>query len=279
MGRFLNLLGALAFGVVAGVAILGEVAGSVPVALIAPLFAFAFLARFAGVSHAIGQGHGTMPWFPRVASWVLFGGGVAFAPNGVVLGAFAGFVALDALGGFIRRPLREKEPREPRSRRGLWWTLALVGYLAFVAAFHLLVGLYLPFGTLVTWSLLALAFCVAIRVAVAGPKAPESWLAAPHEHRRHERQEKEVVDPARARAEEVLSHLRARGDAGPFLDLVREAARAADFSPSDTAGLEARILSSFARAGTRRDEDVKAALEEVERFLSLRDAQAAEVRP
>lgn len=262
-----------------GVALLGEVAGDVPVALIAPLFTVGFLARFAGVSHAIGQGHGTMPWFPRVASWAAFGLCVAFAPDGLVLGAFLGFVALDALGGFIKRPLKEKGERTARSRKPLWWTLALVAYLGLVAAFHVLVGLYLPYGTLVTWSLLALAFCFALRLAIVGPKAGEAWLHPPRGHRIHERRETEVKDPTRARAEEVLLRFRARGDAGPFLEFVREAARAADLPPADAAALEARIVASFGRAGTRRDEDVKAALEEVERFLSLRDSRPVEVRP
>lgn len=250
-----------------------------PVVLIAPLFAFAFLARFAGVSHAIGQGHGTMPWLPRVASWAFFGGGVVFAPDALVLGAFAGFVALDALGGFVKRPIKEKAARAPRSRKPLWWTLALVAYLGLVAAFHLLLAAYLPYGVLLTWSLLALAFAVALRVVIAGPKAGEAWLNAPVEHRLHERRERAVKDPTRARAEDVLLQFRARGDAGPFLEFVREAARAADLPEADAAALEQRIVSSFGRAGTRRDEDVKAALEEVERFLSLRDARPVEVRP
>lgn len=264
------------FGVVSGVAIMGEVAGSVPVALIAPLFAFAFLARFAGVSHAIGQGHGTMPWFPRGASWVLFGAGVALAGGGggLVLGAYLGFLALDAVGAFVKRPLKEKaaRARSPGSRRALWRTLAVVGYLGLVAAFHFLLGVHLPFGVLVTWSLLALAFCVVLRVALAGPKAGEAWLHAPSDHRRHERRELRVQDPARARAEAVLLQFRARGDAGPFLEFVREAARAADLPPAEAAALEQRIAASFGRAGTGRDDDAKAALEEVERSLSLRDA-------
>lgn len=263
-----------------GVAFLGEVAGSVPVVLVAPLFAFAFLARFMGVSHAQGEGHATMPWFPRAASWVLFGLGVAFAANALSIGVLLAFVALDAAGGFVKRYAkgREAPPRPRGSRRRLWWTLALVGYLGLVAAFHLLVGLYLPFGALVTWTLLALGFCVALRIAIAGPKAGEAWLRAPHDHRIHERKEEKVQDPVRAKAEDVLAHLRARGDAGPFLDFVRDAARAADLSPDEMQGLEARILASFARAGTGRDEDVNAALEEVERHLSLRGSRSPSVR-
>ena len=262
-----------------GVAILGEVAGNVPVALIAPLFTVAFLTRFAGVSHAIGEGHGTMPWFPRIASWAAFGLGVALMASGLIVAGFLGFVALDALGGYVKRPIKQKTEKAPRSRRPLWWTLALAGYLGLVAVFHVLVGLYLPYGTLVTWTLLALAFCFVLRLAIVGPKAGEAWLLPPEGHRVHERREKEVKDPARARAEDVLLRFRARGDAAPFLEFVREAARAADLPPQDTAALEARIAASFGRAGTGRDEDVKAALEEVERFLSLRDARPVEVRP
>lgn len=264
-----------------GVAILGEVAGNVPVALIAPLFAVAFLTRFAGVSHAIGQGHGTMPWFPRIASWACFGLGAALFANGFVLAAFLGFVALDGAGGFVKRPLKEKteKVRRPGARRRLGWTLALVAYLALVAAFHFLVGLYLPYGTLITWSLLALAFCFAVRLALVGPKATEAHLRAPRDHRRHEHLEKAVKDPTRARAEAVLLHFRARGDAAPFLEFVREAARAADLPQPEIDALESRIAASFGRAGTGRDQDVLAALEEVERFLSLRDARPVEVRP
>lgn len=251
-----------------------------PVVLIAPLFAFAFLARFAGVSHAQGEGHATMPWFPRVASWVLFGVGVAFAANALSVAILLGFIAVDAAGGFVKRYAKAKEapPRPAGSRRRLWSTLALFGYLALVAAFHFLVGVYLPFGVLVTWTLLALGFCVALRIAIAGPKAGEAWLRAPVDHRIHERKEEKVQDPVRAKAEDVLAHLRARGDAGPFLAFVRDAARAADLPPDEVAGLETRILSSFARAGTGRDEDVNAALEEVERYLSLRDSRSPSLR-
>jgi hypothetical protein len=266
---------------VSGVAILGEVAGNVPVALIAPLFTIAFLTRFAGVSHAIGQGHGTMPWFPRIASWACFGLGALLFANGLVVAVFLGFVALDGAGGFVKRPIKEKteKVRRPGARRKLGWTLALVGYLVLVAAFHVLVGAYLPYGTLVTWSLLALAFCFAVRLAVVGQKAGEAWLRAPRDHRRHEHQEKVVKDPTRARAEAVLLQFRARGDAAPFLEFVREAARAADLPPAEVAALESRIAASFGRAGTGRDQDVVAAIEEVERFLSLRDSRPVEVRP
>lgn len=260
-----------------GVAILGEVAGNVPVALIAPLWAFAFLARFAGVSHAIGEGHGTMPWFPRGLSWVLLAAGAAFMGGDALL-ALLVFVGLDAASAFVKRPIREKTARPARSRKPLWRTLALFGYLGLVAAFHFLLGIYLPYGVLITWTLLALAFCVALRVAVGGPKAGEAWLRAPVDHRRHERREKQVPDPVRARADEVLLRLRARGDAAPFLSFVREAARAADLPPAEIDALEKRIVASFARAGTRRDQDVEAALEEVERFLSLRDPRSVEVR-
>lgn len=270
-------------GVVSGVAIVGEVVSTVPIFLIAPLWTFAFLARFAGVSAAIGQGHGTMPWFPRVSSWVLLGAGVLLLDGGsVALAILAVLVALDAAGGFIKRPIKEKQakaPRAPGSRRNLYVGLGIAAYLGLVAAFHFLFAVYLPYGVLVTWSLLALAFAFGLRLAIVGPKALETHLRAPESHRRHERREKVVVDPARVRAEEVLLRFRARGDAGPFMDLVREAAQAADLPPSDLAALEARIAASFARAGTGRDQDIVAALEEVERFLSLRSARPAEVRP
>lgn len=263
-------------GVVSGIAWTADVAGTVPVAIVAPLLAFGFLVRFAGVSQAIGQGHGCMPWFPRLASWVLFGAAVIVAGSSgnLGLGLFAAFVALDAVGGFVKRPVKPDAPKERKavSRRGLWWTLALVGYLGLVAAFHVFVGAYLPYGVLVTWALLALAFCFALRLAIVGPKAGEAWMWAPEDHRRHERRETEVKDPTRVRAETVLLQFRARGDAGPFLEYVREAARAADLPAQETAALEQRIVASFGRAGTRRDEDVRAALEEVERFLSLRNA-------
>jgi hypothetical protein len=79
-----------------------------------------------------------------------------------------------------------------------------------------------------------------------------------------------VADPKRQRAEDVLDAFRARGDAAPFLAFVRSAAQAAELPEADIKALEAQILSSFARAGTNRDADVRAALDEIERILTLR---------
>ncbi|HVM45493.1 MAG TPA: hypothetical protein VM582_06115, partial [Candidatus Thermoplasmatota archaeon] len=137
-------------------------------------------------------------------------------------------------------------------------------------AFHVLVGRYFPFGILVTWSLLALGFTGYLLVSLRGPKATEAHLLPPFDHRRHERREERVADPQRQRAEQVLVAFRARGDAGPFLDLVREAATSADLKREDVHALEERIRSSFARAGTDRDQDIRAALDEVEKLLTLR---------
>lgn len=249
------------------------VGGVVPMVVLAPLVAIGFGTRFGGATYAISRGEWGMPWGPRVASWLCFGLAAALlglAGSISVVAAFGAFVVLDTVGGFVKRAPKEAKPRKPLPRAKLLRTLAVAGYLGLVAAFHLLLGRYLPYGVLITWSLLALGFSAVLFLALRGPKAGEAWLRAPADHRVHERREKPIVDPQRQRAEDVVSAFRSRGDAGPFLDLVREAARTADLTQADITALETRILSSLARVGTRRDEDVAAALDEVERFLSLR---------
>lgn len=275
MGLGLNLIGAgLAAMMTALAATVTTLNGTVPTILLAPLLALGFVARAIGCGIAAARGVRAMPWGARITSWVLFGltaGLLGFAGSLLVVAGFGAFVALDAAAGLVKREERE---RPARSVEG-WWArirvpLFVTLYLGGVAAFHFLVGLYLPYGTLITWSLLALLFAILVRGTLNGPKAKELHLLAPPDHRLHERREEKVADPHRARAEEVLLQLKARGDAGAFLEFIRDAARAADLPPADVQKLEERILSSFARARTSRDDDVRAALAEVETMLSLK---------
>lgn len=274
VGLTLNLLGMLAAGSTTLLAAtVTTLNGVVPILFLAPLVALAFVARMIGCSIAASRGVRAMPWAARATSWVLFGGAVALlglAGSILAVVIFGAFVALDAAAGLSRR----NEVAAPaKRRRGTWARirvpLFITVYLVAVAAFHFLIAIYLPYGALVTWTLLALLFAILVRGALNGQKATEPALRAPAHHRLHERREEVVPDPQRQRAEQVLALLKARGDAGAFLDLVREAARAADLPQKDLETLEARILASFARARTSRDDDVRAALGEVESFLSL----------
>lgn len=274
-GMGLNLVGAgLAAGMTLLAATVTTLNGTIPTVILAPLIALGFLARVVGCGLAASRGVRSMPWGARGASWLLFGLAAAmlgFAGSLLVVGAFGAFVALDAAAGLVKREEKEKPLRV---RKGLWARvrvpLFVTLYLLGVAAFHLFVGVYLPYGTLITWSLLALLFAIAVRATLNGPKAKEPALYAPIDHRVHERREEKVPDPHRARAEDVLLALKARGDAGAFLDFVRDAARAADLPQTEVERMEQRILASFARARTSRDDDVRAALGEVETFLSLK---------
>ena len=270
----LNLLGGLAaLGLTLLSATVTSVGGVVPMPVLASLLAAGFFIRFGGTSYAIREGRWGMGWGARVSSWVAFGIaafllGLAGALVSVV--AFGAFVVMDGIGGFVKREDKVVAVKPTRKRRFPWASLGVILYLAAVGVFHLFVGRYLPFGVLLTWSLLALGFCAFLLLGLRGPKGTENHLMPPAQHRRHERREERVADPQRARAEEVLVAFRSRGDAGPFLELVREAATSADLKPEDVHALEERILGSFARAGTGRDNDIRAALDEVERLLSLR---------
>jgi hypothetical protein len=252
------------------------VGGVVPVPILSPFLVVGFGIRAGGISYAISKGRAVMPWFPRVLSWAFFGvAGLLIGVSGsqYVFAAFAAFVVLDFAAGWSKRELREKaaKERKPFPYRKVLLTLAAVAYAGLVVAYQVLFARYLSYGVLVTWTLIALGFAAALRLWIAGPgRAGEAWLLAPTDHRRHERREARVVDPKRARAEEVLDAFRARGDAAPFLAFVRGSAGAADLPDEDVRALESRILASFARAGTNRDADVRAALDEIERILSLR---------
>lgn len=275
VGQVLNFLMAAAS---AGVAITGatvmSVEGELSVIIVGTLLAAGFATRFGGVTWAQANGQWSMPWAPRVASWILFGiPSVLVALVGAtrIMIVYGAFVALDAAGGFVKREVKKVEKRK---RAGLWARvkvpLLVAVYLGFVAAVHFTLSVYLPYGTLVTWSLLALGFAVAVRAFLVGPKAPEADLRAPRDHRKHERRVVAVPDPQRAKAEQVLAALKSRGDAGAFLEFVRDSAADAGLRDEETQALEAKILASFARAGTRREQDVDAALGEVERFLKLK---------
>lgn len=274
MGQALNLLGLLvALGATLLSTTVTSVGGVVPMVVLAILLAMGFAIRLGGATWAASKGRRGMPWTPRVLSWACFGVAAALlglAGSVFTVAAFGAFVVLDAMGGLVKRDEALPPPRAKRPMRHVWITLGVVAYLGAVVAFHLVLGRTFTHGVLVSWSLLSLGFCVFALLALRGPKASEAHLGAPVWHRRHERREEAVADPQRKRAEDVLLAFQARGDAGPFLDLVRQAALAADLRPEDVRALEVRIHASFARAGTDREADVRAALDEVERFLSLR---------
>ena len=275
MGQVLNFLCALAgAGIAISEATLNSSQGSLPFIVVGGLLAAGFGIRFAGCTIALAQSRWTMPWAARALSWAAFGAvavlvAIAGAPRVMVV--FGAFVAIDASTGLVRREVKKVD--KPR-KAGLWSRvkvpLFVALYLGAVVAVHVFVSRYLPYGVLVTWTLLALGFAILVRAQLAGPKAIEEMLHAPEDHRRHERREEVVPDPQRRRAEDVLAALKARGDAGAFLEFVRDIARDTEVPAPQLQQLESKILSSFARAGTRREQDIEAALGEVERFLSLR---------
>jgi len=282
VGQTLNLLALLLVGGISLTsATLVSVSGDVPIVLVGASLSLGFLSRFIGITMAKSRDLWTMGWTPRVLSWIAFGAAttmVALIGAARLMFVLGAFVAIDAATAFVKREVRKGLPR----RKGMLWSrvkfpLFASLYLGGVAAFHFLVGIYLPYGVLVTWSLLALGFCIILRSMLVAQKADESWLLAPRDHRLHERREEVVADPQRERAEQVLQALKARGDAAGFLEFVRTAATDAGLRPADLAALEERILASLARAGTTREADVETALAEVERFLSPRGSK--EIRP
>ena len=283
-GRALNVVGA-ALCAFAGLlaSTVTTVNGVVPIVFLAPPLALAFATRAGGLSYAISRGRGVMPWAPRVVSWVLFGLAallIGLSGSKYAIAACAAFIVLDLAAGYGKREVAAKEAKERRPfpyKRVLLVTAA-IAYAGLVVAFQLTFARYLSQGQLLTWSLIALGFAVALRIWLGGSRAGQAWLFAPVDHKRHERRVERVVDPKRARAEDLLQAFKARGDAGPFLAFVRESARAADLPVEDVQTLERRIIQSFARAGTNRDADVRAALDQVEEFLSLRKSNV-EIRP
>lgn len=271
MLNFIGGLGALALIPLSST--VTSASGVVAMVALAGLLSLGFFARFGGTTYAIRRGQWGMPWSTRIASWLAWGVAVAFLGMAGALFSvvgFGAFLVVDAIGGFVKRVTLLPEVKPVKKRAFPWATLFIFVYLGAVAAFHFFVGQYFPYGVLVSWSLLAFGFSLFLLASLRGPKATQAHLLAPVQHRRHERREERVADPQRQRAEEVLVAFRARGDAGPFLDLVRQAAAAAELHPDDVNALESRILSSFARAGTDRDHDIRTALDEVERLLALR---------
>lgn len=247
--------------------------GSYPIFVLAPAFALGFAARFFGNRLAFARGAWGMPWGARVTSWFLFAAAAFLmwsAGSLLAVAGFAAFLVFDIAGGLVKRDAQPKKERKKRNLRPMWTGAVIAAYLGLTAAFYFLVGQFVMHGVLITWTLLAFGFALLLRLSLAGPKAGEAWLRAPADHKRHERREREVVDPQRARAEAALASFRASGDATLFLTVIREAATSADIADAEREALEKRILASFARVGTRRDQDLVAALDEVEKALALR---------
>lgn len=277
----LNAGGALTFLLLTVAATSVEIGGTIPLIVVAPALALGFTARFFGSSLAAARGAWGMPWGARVTSWLLIGIGAYFAWSGgslLAVAAYAAFVVLDFASGFVKRE-GEATQRERPSLRPMWTTVGIAAYLTFTFAFWFLVGRFVTHGVLITWTILAFGFALLLRLTLPGAKAGEAWLRAPVDHRRHERREQVVIDPQRTRAEQALASFRNGGDATAFLSLVRDAAASADLPDAERAALEKRILASFARAGTRRDQDLIAALDEVERALALRGASSSRAIP
>lgn len=273
-GRALNLGGAAVILLFTGFAP-GAMIGAVPMLFLGPAIAAALLARGAGAWYAAHRERRSMPWLPRVLSWILLAAGVLFFALAGSLGgivAYVGFVVLDAAAGIAHRPPKEESERarKPFPHRQVWLSVAALAYAGLVVAFQILGAPYFSYGTLITWSMIALGFAFAFRMMIVGKKAGEAWLRAPLDHRRHQRRERAIEDPERVRAVAAIEAFRARGDATAFLGIVRESAASAGLAEADISRLEERIMGSFARAGTDREADLRAALDEIDRLLSTR---------
>jgi len=253
-----------------------SVGGTVPMPILALLLATGFAIRFGGLTAAIHDGRAAMGWGTRVTSWFPLGAASALlglAGSIATVAGFGAFVVLDAVAGVAKSEatteVRPKRQARFQARKVILPTVVVL-YLAGVVAFQIFIAAFLPYGTLLSWTLLSLGFSLLVMVSVRGPKADDAALHPPTEHRRHTRRETQVEDPERRRVIDALGAFRARGDAAGFLTFIRQAAQDADLPEADTEALEASILASFSRAGTNRDADVRAALERVEEVLSLR---------
>ena len=69
-----------------------------------------------------------------------------------------------------------------------------------------------------------------------------------------------VADPVARQAEAACAAFLAEGDAGPLLEVVRDAARQARLAPAATQELEGAVYAALARAGTAREDDLEAAI-------------------
>lgn len=247
--------------------------GTVPLRLLAPFGAGAFLVRMWGIGHARRNGRGGMPWVARVLSWAslsVIGVMLGLTGSTLAIAALAAFVVLDAAGGLAAKD--EDAPAVKPRKSGMWKRMKrplLIGlYLVFVALFHFGVSIYLPFGTLLTWSLLSLGFAVLVRAALVGPKAVEADLRAPLAHRRHERREEQVADPQVERVGTALQRLRAKKDAAPLLSLLAQAAEDADLPAADAQRIERLVQDASARGFGRDDAALDSLLTEIETLLS-----------
>lgn len=250
--------------------------GYVSLLTLMPFAAGAYFVRAIGCAYAERRNDTAMAWAPRILSWALLsvvGILLGLTGSAAAIAALGAFIVLDAAGAFAKQAPTEPVPRRKRRRGSIWartkLPLLTMLYLTLTAIVHITVSVYLPFGTLVTWSMLALGFGLLLRFTLAGPKAHENDMRAPQDHRRHQRREETIPDPQRQHADIVLRDLRATGDAKPILDIILQAARAAELPENEIAELERRVNATFTRAGTRRDDDLHAALAEIETRLTL----------
>ncbi|HLE97925.1 MAG TPA: hypothetical protein VI997_11185 [Candidatus Thermoplasmatota archaeon] len=243
--------------------------GSVALLLLMPGFVAIFLVRLAGVAAGDRLGRTEMPWGFRVASWAI-GSANAFVfglvgsiPSLLVLG---GLVALDSAAAVT--PYRPGGARpKPREKLPSAVVVGAVG-LAVVLLLHLLIVSRLAWWPLFDWGAIVLVAMIVLRVALsAGGTATEEDALPPARHRVHDRAERAIADPSRARAEGAVKGFLETGDVGGLTTLAGEFAAAARLPPHARHEVEARVPAAAARPGTSREEDLDAAITILERAL------------
>ncbi|HVL49727.1 MAG TPA: hypothetical protein VM889_14315 [Candidatus Thermoplasmatota archaeon] len=274
-GQVFHGLGAAAFGL-AALMDSGVVTryGYLPMNLAAPPIAAFFFLRFVGHSVAVHRERDSMAWGWRIASWAallvvfFFFGLIADGPGLLALGAY---VALDAAGALskrrpgARRRLRIPIPRIPLPGREF---LVALGALALLGAFHVVVASRFPYAVLLDWGFACiLAGAFAWRGLLAPGKAPPASARPPPGHRVHARTERLLPDPAARAIEASFAKFLADGDLEGVLAAARRAARFASLPERDMPDLEREVREAVARAGTTREDDLRAAVDAIVRRL------------
>lgn len=266
-----------AFAVAAGLAIFtgGEVStsqGAVPFTIVMPVLAVFFAVRLAGLTVAVVRGGDRMDWISRAISWIALAG-VFFVLNVLTSAAgavaLAAFVALDAIAGaFAPRRDGTRGPSRLSAFSAKRWPYVALAYAALVIALHFLVFPRFNATWLLDWAALTLGFSAAAFFALAWPQGAEESVRAPADHRRHARVERPSEDPRLKTSEEAARAFLFEGDAEPLMSLARDLAAYANATPAEAKRLEVRVMQQLARPGTRREDDLEAALAALESHFS-----------
>ncbi|HWG90475.1 MAG TPA: hypothetical protein VNZ52_06445 [Candidatus Thermoplasmatota archaeon] len=246
--------------------------GQITLRFLAPFFAAHFAVRYLAL-RLWGVRRGTLAprLGARAASWALIvvplylTGVFQYTPFGI---PFAALVVIDHLMVFLARDTAPEDdtPRNPISLAAPLKILLGILLLGGAVLFHFYVAAPLAYGRLLEWTAAAFVACIVLwRGLVRGPKAPERL---PLRYSLHKPKAEPIPDPLSAPFERAVRAFLQDGDSQPLVKAAEDVGRASGLSGPALQDLRERVLRALARSGTRREDDLRSAMQALEQALN-----------